>query len=221
MNRTANNGSTVLSLIRLTLVATVLLASCGDVFAQVITEKDHPAAWMEPGRIQNLEHVRKLNEFGPFGVGYGISGVEMDVELSNMGGLSIMGMEGPMHDPPLIQQLEEMRQQSRMKIDQIRKKLRDPKTDRSSHEERLKSALQDYFVVDMRCRVMELDEIKAKLAQTEAKLLKRLEAKDDAIDLQLQIMIREADGLGFFPKDDATSPLNSQPGVLGSQGIGQ
>lgn len=109
----------------------------------------------------------------------------------------------------------------RKEIERLREELRDPKADRAWVEEQLASHLASYFITDLKCRVMELDEIKAKLEQTEAKLQKRLSAKVETVDLQLQIMLREAEGLGFFPKDDATSPLNSQPRVSGAKGFGK
>jgi len=73
-----------------------------------------------------------------------------------------------------------------------------PGEDRTKTEQVLRLALTEYFIRDMQVRVKELDEIKAKVAETEAKLQKRLDIQKEAIDLQMQIMIREADGLGFF-----------------------
>ena len=183
----------------------VLLATSGVTPAQE-DAMDSLGEWMHPDRIDNLEHVRRLNEFGVYGAG-------MDGGMGMNGGMGMdggMGMEmGMQHEPSLIQQIDKMRQEARREIETIRNKLADPKNDRPKLEERLKDALKDYFVLDMRYRVMELDEIKEKLADTEAKLLKRLEAKDEAVDLQLQVMLREAEGLGFFPKDKTSSGLDS------------
>lgn len=72
--------------------------------------------------------------------------------------------------------------------------------DRGKTEKQLKEALKDYFILDMQHRVRELDEIKAKIAQTEANLQKRLESQAESVDLQLKLMLREADGHAFFHK---------------------
>ena len=82
-------------------------------------------------------------------------------------------------------------------------KLSEPGVNRSDAEQSLQVALTEYFILDMLQRVKELDEIKAKVAETEAKLQKRLDSQKEAIDLQMQIMIREADGLGFFGTSNA------------------
>jgi hypothetical protein len=57
----------------------------------------------------------------------------------------------------------------------------------------------------MQYRVRELDDIKAKVSETEANLQKRLDSKDEAIDLQVNVMLQEADGFGFFPGDNKFS----------------
>ena len=55
----------------------------------------------------------------------------------------------------------------------------------------------------MRDRVRELDAIKAKVAETEAKLQRRLDSQQESIDLQLKLFLQEADGIGFFRASDA------------------
>ncbi|MCA9135343.1 MAG: hypothetical protein KDB00_01255 [Planctomycetales bacterium] len=85
----------------------------------------------------------------------------------------------------------------------LKKQLSSPKTDRTKAEAEIKSALNDYFIADMRQRVRELDELKQKLAYTEKRLQERLAQRAEAVDVQLKIMLREADGGGFFRPEDA------------------
>ena len=92
-------------------------------------------------------------------------------------------------------------------------KLSEPGVKRADAEQSLQVALTEYFFLDMLQSVKELDEIKAKVGETEAKLQKRLESQKEAIDLQMQIMIHEADGLGFFGTSNAAgSSTEIQPG---------
>ena len=108
------------------------------------------------------------------------------------------------------------------RIRSLQQKLALPSEDRSVLESQLKSALAEYFIADMRHRVHELDEIKAKVKETEAKLQKRLASQQEAVDLQLKIMLHEADGLGFFHKNDrkSTSVFGAEQWSVRSQPAG-
>lgn len=55
----------------------------------------------------------------------------------------------------------------------------------------------------MQLRVKELDDIKARVEQMEAKLQQRLDTREEAVDLQLKLFLRDAEGLGFFRSGDA------------------
>lgn len=88
------------------------------------------------------------------------------------------------------------------KVNELRIKLKSGK-DRPKIESELRQALSEYFLADMRRRVQELDDIKARLAKTEAQLQKRLDSQQESIDLQLKLFLSEADGLGFFSSEDA------------------
>lgn len=103
------------------------------------------------------------------------------------------------------------------RIRDLQRRLSSPDADHAELKPQLKAALAEYFIADMRHRVHELDEIKAKVAETEAKLQKRLESQQDAVDLQFKIMLREAEGFGFFHKEDARSwaRFGSAPGMQG------
>ncbi len=185
MERKESSATAVSLLMRFGLASIVLLATFGALAAQEGSEKEPPPAWRNPDKSKSLDDLRKLNELvGFFEMGMG------------------MGRDEQRPPKPPIQVLKEEQKTRRMKIDQLGEELRDPKADRAWVEEQLASDLASYFITDLKCRVMELDEIKAKLAQTEAKLQKRLSAKVETVDLQLQIMLREADGLGFFSSPD-------------------
>lgn len=84
--------------------------------------------------------------------------------------------------------------------------------DRANVEAQLRQALAEYFLADMRHRVRELDAIKAKVAETEAGLQKRLDAQQESIDLQMKLFLHEADGLGFFPSEDTPNPASDTLG---------
>ena len=79
----------------------------------------------------------------------------------------------------------------------------------------LRNALNEYFDVDMKARQQEIDTINAGLKKMEDGLQKRADAKDDIVDLQLQIIVNEAEGLGFFRKSASISfRKDSMPGPL-------
>ncbi|MEO2014998.1 MAG: hypothetical protein ABGZ53_11575 [Fuerstiella sp.] len=62
----------------------------------------------------------------------------------------------------------------------------------------LSRVLGEYFDRDMNACQREIDAINAGLKQMFDGFSKRATAKDDIVDLQLQIMVNEAEGLGFF-----------------------
>ncbi len=199
MERKESSATIVSWLMRFGLASIILVTSVGVLRGQESGEKERPPVWRNPDKSRTLDDLRKLNE------------------LVVDGDLSLVGEDRQRATKPPIQVLNEQRRTHRKRIDQLREELRDPKADRAWVEEQLASELASYFITDLKCRVMELDEIKAKLAETEAKLQKRLSAKVETVDLQLQIMLREAEGLGFFPKDDASKPKIL--GVGGSTGF--
>jgi hypothetical protein len=70
--------------------------------------------------------------------------------------------------------------------------------DRAQMEQTLREALNEFFLADMQYRVEELDKIKSKVRETEATLQKRLDQKNESIDLQVKLLFQEADGLSVF-----------------------
>ena len=107
-------------------------------------------------------------------------------------GMDSMGM-GPQAEPS-------PRQIALKRIEEAKAKLK-TNEDRAKVEPLLKAALAEYFMADMIYRVRELDEIKAKVAESEAKLQKRLASQQESVELQLKIMLREAEGQGFFSEE--------------------
>ncbi len=64
----------------------------------------------------------------------------------------------------------------------------------------LEQALGTYFDQDLQVRRAEFDKVKDEVADLAARLERRASAKDEIVALQLQLLIHEADGLGFFSK---------------------
>ncbi len=73
-----------------------------------------------------------------------------------------------------------------------------PEEDRTKAMTVLSKALGEYFDRDMYARQQEIDAINGGLKKMLDGLTKRATAKDAIVDLQLQIIVNEAEGLGFF-----------------------
>ena len=87
--------------------------------------------------------------------------------------------------------------------------------DRTKATTVLNRALSAYFDRDMNARQQEIDAINAGLKKMLDGLKKRATAKDDIVDLQLQIIANEVEGLGFF-RTSESSP--GQPAAASSFG---
>ncbi|MEM8680532.1 MAG: hypothetical protein AAGF97_14390, partial [Planctomycetota bacterium] len=86
--------------------------------------------------------------------------------------------------------------------------------DRAQMEKTLREALDAFFLADMQHRVEELDKIKRKVRETEATLQKRLKAKDESIELQVQLLFQEADGISVFGTAEP-APNRRRPTYIG------
>lgn len=104
------------------------------------------------------------------------------------------------YDGTALRAQNDRRKTAIQKVNDLRTKLK-PGEDRHKIESELRQALSEYFLADMRHRVRELDDIKARLAETEAKLQRRLDSQQESVDLQLKLFLAEADGLGFFSSE--------------------
>jgi hypothetical protein len=70
--------------------------------------------------------------------------------------------------------------------------------DAAETEAALREALADYFDADMEVRRAELEEIRTGLEKLEQAVEKRAEARDEIIQVELQLILNQANGLGFF-----------------------
>jgi len=81
--------------------------------------------------------------------------------------------------------------------------------------ELLRKTLDKYFATDIQSRREELEDIKARVAEMEAHLAKRIAARERIVDLQLQTFLNEAEGLGFFTEPNSTA-WQGRFGTIGS-----
>jgi hypothetical protein len=88
------------------------------------------------------------------------------------------------------------------KIRKAAEKLRDAKDEQTKTEarEKLAGLLGQYFDEDMTRREKELAKLKERLEKLTAQLERRRAKKQDIIDLQIQVAVNEADGLGFISR---------------------
>ncbi|MEQ1826670.1 MAG: DUF1559 domain-containing protein [Pirellula sp.] len=147
---------------------------------------------------------------GPSGGMSGGGGMPGGGDYGSMGGMGAdmgmgMGMEGP---PPSEKQL------LLSMIDNLRGKLNSKKNQREDIEKLLRAALSEYFIADMQSRVQEFDKVKARVVEMESKLQRRLDRKQDVIELQLKQMLHKADGLEFFV------PTSGELGMMGGEAGG-
>lgn len=88
------------------------------------------------------------------------------------------------------------------KIRRAAEKLRDAKDDQTKTEarEKLAELLGQYFDQDTARRQQELAKLQERLAKLQAQLQRRREMRQNIIDLQIQVALNEADGLGFMSR---------------------
>jgi hypothetical protein len=79
--------------------------------------------------------------------------------------------------------------------------------DRQTAEQELTQLLNNYFEEDMERREQELAQVENRVKKLRELLERRREKKQDIVELQIQVLQNEADGLGFFGSDVPGSPL--------------
>ena len=79
----------------------------------------------------------------------------------------------------------------------------------------IKQVLEIYYQADMETRQQELKQIAERLKKLEAQLARRTEKKQEIVDLQLKVVLNEAEGLGF---SGSNAVLNSLPDILVTPG---
>ena len=90
-------------------------------------------------------------------------------------------------------------------IGQMVADIRDATTDeaRADATNRLREMLDQYFEQDMKVRAKELEGVAARVEKLQTQLDRRREKKQEIVDLQVKVLLNEAEGLGFYsqPKD--------------------
>lgn len=106
-------------------------------------------------------------------------------------------------------------------IQQLRGRLGAKGGNREKVEKQLKLALQQYFATDMEERVKEFDKVRARLAEMESKLQRRLDNESEIVELQLKQMLHKADGLDFsVPGGNGMGSGYGGMGSMGGEGYG-
>jgi hypothetical protein len=76
---------------------------------------------------------------------------------------------------------------------------------RSKAEENLRDLLSKYFGEDMKRRDAELKEMAKRLKKLEEQLELRKEKMDEIVDLQMKVLVNQANGLGFFSNEQTSN----------------
>jgi hypothetical protein len=77
-------------------------------------------------------------------------------------------------------------------------------------EATLKDLLAKHFEADMQKRQAELKEMEVRLKKLQDQFARRQTKKDEIVDLQIKVLLNEAEGLGFF-NNAAPSPFSQTP----------
>lgn len=90
------------------------------------------------------------------------------------------------------------------KIRQAAEELRDADDDaQADAEAKLRQMLSQYFDQDMERRAADLRDIEKRVGQLQRQLEKRGNHKPEIIDLQVKVLVNEAEGLGFFSNTES------------------
>ncbi len=93
----------------------------------------------------------------------------------------------------------------------LRQALASGRGNRKKIESDLRKALSDYFMADMQSRNAQLEQIRKRVESMEQKLQRRMKSHDEVVELQLKLLIHEADGLGFFAPGDELNTKTLTP----------
>ncbi|MFO0789860.1 MAG: hypothetical protein U0805_10405 [Pirellulales bacterium] len=99
-------------------------------------------------------------------------------------------------------------------IDAAAAELRDATTDeaKSAARKKLTALLNKTFDEDMKGRETELKKVEERVKKLRAQYQKRIDKKQEIVDLQLKVLENEADGLGFFNTPvPGPSPFGANP----------
>jgi hypothetical protein len=81
---------------------------------------------------------------------------------------------------------------------------------KSKAEDHLRDLLTEYFGEDMKRREAELKEMAKRLKKLEEQLELRNEKMDEIVDLQMKVLVNQAEGLGFFSNGPSSDSQPSQ-----------
>jgi hypothetical protein len=84
----------------------------------------------------------------------------------------------------------------------------DAETDeqRTAAENDLQAAVSEQFEVLMKSREAQIADLKARLDKLTDQLQKRRDAKEQIVKLRVQVLVNEAEGLGFYPEEMSAWP---------------
>jgi hypothetical protein len=90
------------------------------------------------------------------------------------------------------------------------KKLQTAKTDaeKDAAKKEMSAALSTYFDADLKNREQDIADIEARVKKLRAQIEKRRAAKEQLVDLQLKVLVNEAEGLGFYSRPGSRSELD-------------
>lgn len=101
-------------------------------------------------------------------------------------------------------------------IQQATKKYKAAKTDeeKAAAQKEMSAALSGFFDEDMKNREAGIVKIEERVKKLRAQLEKRRDAKDRLVDLQVQLLVNEANGLGFYSQPGSKSSRYSWYGTF-------
>jgi hypothetical protein len=107
---------------------------------------------------------------------------------------------------------------TRSEIKRIVAELRDATEEAKKADitKKLEAAVTKFFDEDQKARETDLTKLEERLKKLRAQLDRRSKAKADIIQLQIKVLVNEAEGLGF----SGTSLLDPIPGVNGLPALG-
>lgn len=108
-------------------------------------------------------------------------------------------------------------QQTDSAIQQAVGKYRAAEDDKGKDEAKqaMSAALSEYFDADMKLREEEIRDIEERVKKLQAQLERRREAKSKLVELQLQLLVNEAEGLGFYGRSGFDGPFRFGRGDFG------
>lgn len=144
--------------------------------------------------------------FSPVPVGPA-SGTTPAPGASGGGGVTVFGGAGgtPAYGVFITDESAAALQQVQEKVQAALQKHSQAETDeqRTAAQAEMQQAVAEQFELLMKPREAQIEELKARLEKLTQQLQKRREAKDEIVKLRVQVLISEADGLGFYPEGGA------------------